>query len=546
MPETPPDLGVDPGIRAIIDHLPALVIVVAADGRITYVNQVAADTVGRPASWLSGRKLLDFIHPADRPKARRRLQTIASRRRHPRMATYRVRASSSQEWRELECFATNLLDQPNVNGMLIAARDVTDERAYQRQLHDAAHRDPLTALPNRRELHAFLDRTLKAKAPCALGFVGLDRFKLINDSLGHSTGDAVLVAAANRITQSLPPGGAAFRFNGDVFAVVALSTDPSVARDLLWRVVERVSEPLFLDGHELRLSASAGIVYRDESSTTELLLRNAALALHGAKVGGRGRVEQYEPEMSRAATARLELEANLRTALSRSEFSLALQPIVETASGRAVGAEALLRWHNGTADVPPATLVRVAEESGLIIPLGNWIIDHAASQVSRAPRRYLQVNLSGRQLATPSLRHRIARVISSHGLSPADLGFEVTESVLIEQFEHARSVLDAIRELGCRVGLDDFGTGYSSLSYLRRLPLDFLKVDRSLVADVQSDAQARTIVGAIVTMARALGMDVIAEGVSDEAQAVVLEDLGCEYAQGFYYGRPADVTSRDP
>jgi diguanylate cyclase (GGDEF)-like protein/PAS domain S-box-containing protein len=533
--------GVDPGLRAIVDHLPAPVIVVAVDGRIIYVNQAAADIAGQPASWLSGRRLLDFVHPPDRQMVRRRLRSIASRQGQTRIATYRLRANSAQGWREVEAFATNLLEDQRVKGILIAGRDVTDERAYQRQLHDAAYRDPLTAIPNRRELNALLDKDLKAAAPFAVAFVGLDRFKLVNDSLGHSTGDAVLIAAASRITQSLPQGGSVFRFNGDVFAVTVPGAAAGIARDLIWRVIERISEPLFLAGHELRLSASAGIVLRDESSTTELLLRNAALALHSAKVGGRGRVEKYDPAMSEAAAARLELEANLRRALSRSELSLALQPIVEIASGRAVGAEALVRWNDGTTDVPPATFIPVAEESGLIIPLGDWIIDHAASHASLVPGGCLHVNLSGRQLASPGLRFRIAQAISSHGLSPGELGFELTESVLIEQFDHAVTALHVIRDLGCRVGLDDFGTGYSSLSYLRRLPIDFLKVDRQLIADVHSDSQARAIVGAIVTMAQALGLDVIAEGVEDHAQATVLQDLGCEYAQGFLYGRPAAV-----
>lgn len=540
-PQLPDKDGIETGLKAIVEPLPAPVMVVTCEGRITYANQAAADTIGQAASALLGQDLLDFVHPSERETAQRRLRSIAKRLGQTKIATYRLRANQAQEWREVEVFASNFLDDPRINGILVAGRDVTDERAYQRQLHEAAHQDPLTGTFNRRELHRRLDADLSHNLAFALAFVGLDRLKVVNDSLGHSTGDAVLIATANRIAQSLPKGGAVFRFSGDVFAITLQGTSVQTAHEALWRLIERVSEPLFLAGHELRLSASAGLVYRDEASTTEVLLRNAALALHGAKSGGRGRVEQYDPAMSEAATARLQLEANLRRALARSELSLALQPIVETASGRAVGAEALARWFDGTKDVPPTTFIQVAEESGLIVQLGDWIIDYAASRASLVPRKRLNVNLSGRQLTSPGLRFRIAQAISSHGLLPGELGFELTESVLIEHFDEAVAALYVIRDLGCRVGLDDFGTGYSTLSRLRCLPIDFLKIDRALIADIHSDSQARAIVGAIVTMAEALSLDVIAEGVEQRSQAAVLQDLGCAYAQGFLYGSPTPV-----
>lgn len=525
----------------VVDHLLAPVVVVAADGTITYANEAFADAAGRPVPCLLGRNLLDLVYIGDRRRARRRLASVASGRRQTQVTTYRIQAVPDRECRIFECYATNLLGDPGVRGILLAGRDITEERNYQRHLRDVAYKDPLTSLPNRLEVHELLDRLLIAGTTAAVGFVGLDRFKLINDSLGHTTGDAVLQIAANRIVQSLPRSCVAARFNGDVFAVVAPEEAFTEARAMLWRTVERIGEPLFLAGHEMRLTASAGVVYGTESSTTESLLRDAGLALHLAKTRGGGRVEQFEPSMREAAIARLELEANLRFALSQSQFSLALQPIVELASAKPVRAEALLRWPDGPGSVPPARLISVAEETGLIIPLGDWIIDRAAQLVSHAPGERVVINLSGRQLASPGLADRIARTMHAHRLAPGSLGFEVTETLLIEEFDYAAAVLRSIRDLGCQVGLDDFGTGYSSLSYLRRLPIDFLKVDSSLTADVHRDAQARAIVGAIIAMADALGLEVIAEGIESRPQAQTLGELGCTHGQGFLFGPPVLV-----
>ena len=532
---------VDRRFSRIVDRIPAPVVVVAADSSIIYVNESLGDALGRPIPWLVGRKLLDLVHADDQRRARRHLVAIRSGRHQARLATYRISAIPENEWRIFECYGTNLLDDPGIRGILLAGRDITEERAYQRQLREVAYRDPLTGLPNRLEVHELLDRLLKTGTAPAVGFVGLDRFKLINDSLGHTTGDAVLQIAASRIAQSLPHACIAARFNGDVFAVVVPKATVSDVAALLWRIVERIGEPLFLAGHELRLPASAGVVYGSELSTTESLLRDAGSALHLAKTRGGGRVEQFEPSMRQAAIARFQVEANLRLALSRSQFTLALQPVVQLASAEPVGAEALLRWHDGKENVPPAKLITVAEETGIVVPLGDWIIDRAAQLVSQAPGGRVVVNLSGRQLASPGLADRIARTMHAHRLPPGSLAFEVTETLLIDEFDYAAAVLRSIRDLGCQVGLDDFGTGYSSLSYLRRLPIDFLKIDSSLASDVHRDAQARAIVGAIITMADALGMQVIAEGIETHAQAQTLQELGCTHGQGFLFGHPFEV-----
>jgi EAL domain-containing protein (putative c-di-GMP-specific phosphodiesterase class I) len=304
--------------------------------------------------------------------------------------------------------------------------------------------------------------------------------------------------------------------------------------------VSRVSDPLFIAGHELRLSLSCGIARKDASSGAESLIRDAGLALHRANANGGGRVELFETEMRDAAISRLELEANLRRSITRSEFSLALQPVVSLHDHVPVHAEALVRWHFRGRIVQPSDFIGVAEETGLIVPLGDWIIDRAAHLSHAAPGGQVTVNLSARQLASPGLPERIARVLAARRLPASSVGFEITETLLIEHFDYTVNTLRAIRELGCRVGLDDFGTGYSSLSYLQRLPIDFLKIDGSFITDIDTDPQCNAIVGAIISMASALGLEVVAECVETEAQADSLRELGCTFAQGFLFGRPVE------
>ena len=513
--------------------------VVAPDSTLLYVNAAAAHAIGQEPGWLIGRPMLDLVHPDDRARVGRQLREIASGTPSGEATTYRLRGDPNRPWQVFESIADNLLDEPSIGGILVSSRDVTDQQTHERELYEAAYRDPLTGLPNRAKINDQVEAFLTHGIPLAVAFVGIDRFTLINDSLGHTIGDAVLQAVSARVRLSVPATNVVGRFEGD--RLVVLIVGSSDARWLLWRAVQRVGEPLFIAGHELRLSLSAGVAHKDESATTESLLRDAGLALHRAKAQGGGRVQLFETDMREAAIARLELEANLRRAIARSEFSLALQPIVRLADDTPVYAEALVRWNDRGRIVQPQGFIQVAEETGIIIALGDWIIDKAARLALGAPGGEVIVNLSARQLASPGLPQRIARVLAARQLPASALGFEITETLLIEHFDYTVDVLRAIRELGCRVGLDDFGTGYSSLSYLRRLPIDFLKIDGSFIADIDTDPQSNAIVGAIITMADALGLAVVAEGVETETQAGSLRDLGCTLAQGYLFGRPVEA-----
>lgn len=527
-------------LGVVADRLLAPVAVIAADSTLLYVNPAAAHAVGNEPGSLVGRRMLDLVHADDRPRVQRELAQVAAGRRAGGSTTYRLRADATRHWRTFESIADNLLDHPGVAGILISSRDITEQLEHERQLVNLAYCDPLTGLANRAKTRDHLDARIATDAPLAVAFIGLDRFKLINDSLGHTAGDDVLRLVSERIVAALPSSTATGRFDSDVFVVIDSGTVVEHMRSLMWRVVERVSEPMFIAGHELRVTASAGVAYRDASVTTESLLRDAGLALHRAKSTGGGRVELFEAEMRDTALARLEMEAALRTAIANDALSLALQPIVRLTDGVPVRAEALVRWHRDGESIPPCEFISIAEETGLIVALGDVIIDKGAQLARRAPGSQVVVNLSARQLASPGLPERIARTLAAHRLAPSSLSFEITETLVIERFDYTTAVLRQIRELGCAVGLDDFGTGYSSLGYLRKLPISFVKIDGSLIVDIDTDCQARAIAGAIITMAEALGLDVIAEGVETETQAHALRELGCGFAQGFFFGRPLE------
>ena len=526
-------------MAAVTDRLLAPVAVVAPDSTLLYINPAAAHTVGADAAWLVGRRMLELVHPDDRERVERGLRAIASGRPSGALATYRIRARPSAPWLFFESIADNLIDDPSIAGILVSSRDVTERVHQQMALRAAAYRDPLTRLPNRAAVNEELAAAMAVEQPVVLAFLGLDRFKLVNDSLGHSAGDHALVTVAARLVDALPTRALVARYEGDVFAVVLTGPLAGEATPLLWRVVERIGESLFVAGHELRLASSAGVAERGAASTADSLCRDAGAALHRAKRAGGGCVEQFREQLRDEALARLELEADLRHAIAREEITLALQPIVRIDDRTEVRAEALARWSRAGRPVAPARFIEVAEETGLIVSLGDWILRRAVELAERTPGGCISVNLSARQLASPRLPDRIARALSAQRVEPARVGFEITESVLVADFNHAVGVVHAIRELGCPVGLDDFGTGYSSLSYLRRLPIDFIKIDRALTADVDTDRQARAIVDAVVGLADALALDVIAEGVETERQASQLLDLGCRLGQGYLFGPPA-------
>ncbi len=436
-------------------------------------------------------------------------------------------------------------------------RDIGERKAFEEQLRHQAFHDPLTGLPNRTLLLDRLERalvqTLRGGARPALLLLDLDGFKVVNDSLGHAAGDRLLIALAERLAAAMRPGDTIARLGGDEFAVLLdTATDIHAATAVADRLLDALATPLALDGRELVVEASLGIALAtDGAARPDDLLRDADLALYRAKDAGRAGYAIYDTSLHTAVNARLVLEAELRRALASEEFVLHYQPKVDLATGRLAGVEALVRWRHPTRGlVPPDDFIPLAEETGLIVPLGRWVLTEACHQ-ARAwaaaritdPPLTMSVNLSARQFRQPDLVGDVARILRDTGVIPGLIQLEITEGVLMEDAAATLGLLERLRGLGIALAIDDFGTGYSSLAYLKRFPIDVLKVDKAFVTGLGHDPGNGAITTAVIGLAHALGLAVTAEGVETAGELAQLRSLGCEQGQGYYFARPMPAAA---
>jgi diguanylate cyclase (GGDEF)-like protein len=460
------------------------------------------------------------------------------------------------------CFIVNTLNvsgsalQPE--GTVLAFRDVTDHRATQQRLDHVSLHDGLTGLPNRTLLldrieHA-LERAVRHRRSVAVILVDLDHFKVLNDSLGFEAGDEVLLETASRLSAVMRPGDTLARVGADEFVAVledVSSTEEGIAA--AHRLLGAFTGSFRAGGGEQRVTASAGVAVAEPASEAVLaahtMLRDADAAMHRAKALGRRRCEVFDDEVRRRAVLRQQVDAALRSAIERDELRLAYQPVVDLATGRMVGAEALLRWPTAPDALGPAEFVPIAEESGMINPIGSWVLREACTTAMTwhgnrtESALHIGVNVSARQLNAPWFPDLVAQVLTETGIPPHQLMLELTESALIGG-RVAIDVLHRLKDLGVRLALDDFGVGYSAMGYLHELPLDYLKLDQSFVAklDRPDGSRQTAVVAAAINLASALDMTVIAEGVEREGQADRLRGLGCTLAQGFHFAKPLSVT----
>lgn len=428
--------------------------------------------------------------------------------------------------------------------------DITSIKEVQDKLEYTAHHDALTGLPNR---VLFRDRLEQALATArrhdgsvALLFVDLDRFKMINDTLGHEAGDLLLQEVARRLIGCMREEDTVARMGGDEFVVIQRGiTQPGDAALLSTRMLAEINRPFSLAGHEIVTSLSIGIsLYPQDGEDVSTLLKNADAAMYRAKEKGRNGYQYYSNEMTAAGVERLELESDLRQALQRDELRVHYQPQVDLATGRIVGAEALVRWQHATRGmIPPAVFIPMAEDSGMIGPIGEWVLNTACAdarawQVAGLPELRMAVNASGRQVGIDHMVDKVAAALENSGLAPQFLEIEVTESVVMQDASRAISTLNALKDMGVTLAIDDFGTGYSSLSYLKRFPVNKLKIDKSFVDGMVDNPDDAAIVMAIIAMAQSLRHTVIAEGVETEAQAERLRAYGCDEMQGYLFSPP--------
>jgi diguanylate cyclase (GGDEF)-like protein/PAS domain S-box-containing protein len=542
--------------RSAFDHAAGMALV-APDGRWIQVNRSLCEILGYSEAELLAGDIQSISHPDDLNSMLEQIKklregTISNLQMEQRYV------HKNRQFRWVLLSVTTVSDSQHRSANLVfQMQDITDrKRAEEKLVHDAFH-DALTGLPNRVLFMDHLKQAVqrakrKNHFPFAVLFLDFDRFKLINDSLGHMVGDQLLIAIAKSLKSNVRPGDTVARLGGDEFTILLEDLNNSDEATLIAkRLLHSLSKPFNLSDHEVFITASIGIALSAAGyEYPEDILRDADTAMYRAKSLGKARYEVFDKTMHANALNLLQIETDLWRAVERKELTLDYQPIVSLETGMIAGFEALLRWqHPSRGIVSPLEFISVAEETGLIVPIGQWVLDQGCRQIRDwqklypHPRLYVSVNLSAKQFMQPDLIDQVSLALDRAGLNPASLKVEITESMVMQNVESAQRMLGQLQALGVDISIDDFGTGYSSLSYLHRFPISTLKVDRSFVSSMTDNHENLEIVRTIVGLARNLRMDVVAEGVETLDQVAELRTMGCQYGQGYYFSKALNAEN---
>ncbi len=540
--------------RSLVQHGSDIIMIVDAHGGIRYVSPAVGRLLGYEPDGLIGTNLGQrLIQPGNIDS----LETFYEMMINAPGKIYNTEIAMQHNggsWLHFELTGSNLLHDGNVQGLLITARDISERKIFEQQLQHQAFHDALTGLPNRALIMNRLQHALIRSARhtptdlLAVLFIDLDLFKVVNDSLGHEAGDHLLIAVADRLQKAIRPQDTVARFGGDEFMILLEDLpDEATAHAIAEQILEDMRVTEKINGYEIIVTASIGVAFnRGGADSTTDLLRYADAAMYQAKREGKGRYHIFDGRTGISLLERFELEQELRRALDQDEFRVYYQPIISLSNSSVIGMEALIRWeHPRLGMIAPAQFIHTAEETGLIVPIGMWVLEEACRQVQLwqqerkgQPPLELSVNLSAKQLQQSDLVLQIAQILRTTKLNPMSLKLEITESVAMNDAEGTLTRLHELKELGVKLAIDDFGTGYSSLSYLKRFPVDTLKIDRSFVSGLGQNAEDTAIVQAVVTMAHTVGLTVTAEGVETTEITSFLQTLGCDLAQGYYFAKP--------
>ncbi|MEN3365739.1 MAG: hypothetical protein V7606_3013 [Burkholderiales bacterium] len=534
--------------RAIEQSITAIIIV-DTEGAIEYANPAFERIVGYPSDRIAGRDYMSLLGSEENRRGLAKVRDAMRQRDEGSALLCVARPDGEMLWVDLHVSPVrNAVGK--VSHFVGVLNDITDLKRYEEQLEHQANYDTLTELPNRSVLKGRIRQAIAAAdrhgTGVTVGFMDLDNFKFVNDSLGHTVGDELLKCVAQRLISCIRAQDTVGRYGGDEFAfVLADLADEKKVAGLLGRVLAAVGQPFEIGGHEVVISCSIGVsFYPKDGHDIDTLLKNADTAMYRAKEAGRNNFQFYTATMNQRVNERLMLERKLRQALANDEFELHYQPKVHLGSGKTVGIEALLRWRPaGGEAIEPSAFIPLAEETGLIVPIGDWVLSTAcahnkALQDAGLPPMGVAVNISARQLNPNQLGTSILRALDASGLDSEYLELELTESLVMQDPEEVIGILLHLKQMGLRLTIDDFGTGYSSLSYLQRLPVDGLKIDQSFVRDIGADPNDAIIARAVISLGHSLGLSVIAEGVSKPEQLNFLRENGCDEMQGFLYSRP--------